>query len=283
MLRQPDRWDCLAISTWPDGTPEVLAVALDLGIPILVEKPVAWCSESFASLCQKPHDKVIVGYNRRFYPAVQEARKQARQGPALLAQLTLPKDVIAPAGADRRRDYLRLFFESVSVLGLDVARFVLGGLRVTSVLRLHNEAGNLYGLAALLTTERGDVLQVTGNLAAAANFALTLHWPGRRFELLPFEVGSEYEGLEVMPPSADYPIRRYVPKLTRRISLEGPDLLEKPGFVAEIVALKALVEGGPRSEVAATLEDAEAVTRLCEELTGVRYAPEGKYPNPFAQ
>lgn len=282
MLRQSDRWDCLAVCTWPDGTPEVLSAAADLGVPILVEKPVAWCSETLVDLCRKPHRQIIVGYNRRFYPAVQEARRQAREGPALLAHLTLPKDVLAPADPDPRRDYLRLFFESVSALAIDVARFVLGDLRVESVLRLHDAKGNLYGLAGLLTTERGDLLQVTGNLNAAANYALTLYWTGRRFELLPFENASEYEGMEVLPPTPEYPIRRYVPKLVRTISLSGCDLVEKPGFVAEVEALKAMVEGNPPPEAAATLEDAVAATRLCEELTGVRYMPGDSYPNPWA-
>ncbi len=282
MLSRSDRWDCLAICTWPDGTPEVLSVAADLGVPILVEKPVAWCSETLVDLCRKPHGQILVAYNRRFYPAVQEARRQAREGPALLAHLALPKDVVAPAEPDPRHDYLRLFFESVSALGIDVARFVLGDLRVASVLRLHNSSGNLYGLAGLLSTARGDLLQVTGNLSAAANFALTLNWPGRRFELLPFEIGSEYEGLEVVPPTPEYPIRRYAPKLVRAISLTGPDLVQKPGFMAEVEALKAMVGGSPRPEAAATLEDAAAVTRLCEELTGVRYTPGDSYPNPWA-
>ena len=282
MLKQPDRWDCLAICTWPDATPDVLAVALDLGVPVLVEKPVAWCSETIAELCRKPHEQVIVGYNRRFYPAVQEARRLVQAGPPIVAQLALPKDVFAPEDSDPRQDYLRLFFESVSALGIDIARFVFGDLRVTSALRLHNAAGNVYGLAATLTSTRGDILQVLGNLGAAANYALMLNWPGRRFELCPFEVGSEYEGLEVMPPSAEYPIRRYMPKLVRRISLEGRDLVEKPGFVAEVMALQALLEGEPRPESTATLEDAAAVTRICEELTGVRYAPGEGYRNPFS-
>jgi predicted dehydrogenase len=280
MLSQPEHWDCLAICTWPDGTPEVLSAALDLGVPTLVEKPVAWSSEAISGLCSKPHDRVIVGYNRRAYPAVWEARRLAQAGPPLVAQLTLPKDVFAPEEPDPRGNYLRLFFESVSALGIDVARYVLGDLRIASTVRLLNPVGNLYGFAALLSTERGDILQVTGNLGTAANFALTLNWPGRRFELLPFEVGSEYEGLEVVPPSAEYPIARYVPKLLRRIQLEGADLIEKPGFVAEAMALRGVLEGS-RPEFAATLEDAAAVMRLCEGLTGVRYAPGDSYPNPL--
>ena len=257
--------------TSADVTPDILPAALGLGVPVLVEKPVAWSSRQLEEICRKPHDRVIVGYNRRAYPSVRAAREEARKGPPLLAQMTLPKDVVAPEVPDPTAAYLRPFFESVSALGIDVARFVLGDLRVDAVRRLHNPAGNLYGLAAILTTERGDLLQLTGNLNAASNYALTLNWPGRRFELLPFEIATLYEGLEVIQPTPEYPVSRYSPKVSRRISLEGHDLVEKPGFVAEAIALKRLMEGGSRDESSASLEDALSVTKLCEELTGVTF------------
>jgi predicted dehydrogenase len=269
MLAQPERWDALAICTWPDATPDILSAALGLDVPVFVEKPVAWSSRRLAELCERPHERVIVGYNRRFYPSVQAARKEALEGPPLLAQLTLPKDVVAPDDPDPTASYLRPFFESVSALGIDVARFVLGELRLETVRRLKNPAGNLYGMAAILSTERGDLVQLTANLNAAANFSLTLNRPGRRFDLMPFEIATLYEGLEVIQPTPEYPVRRYSPKVSRRIALEGHDLVEKPGFVAEAMALRTLMEGEPRDDWSATLEDAFAVTKLCEELTGV--------------
>src|SRR5687768_17549987 len=50
LLGAADMYDGIAISTWPDGTPDVLAAAMKLGIPILVEKPVAWSSATLAAL-----------------------------------------------------------------------------------------------------------------------------------------------------------------------------------------------------------------------------------------
>jgi predicted dehydrogenase len=272
MLEEPSYWDALVISTWPDGTPDILAAALDLNVPILVEKPVAWSSARIAELCTKPHDRVIVGYNRRFYRSVQAAHAEVRGGPPLLAQLVLPAEVIVPDELEPDGHYMKPFFESVSALGIDLTRFVLGNLQIAAVQRLTTTAGNLSGLVALLTSERGDVLQMTANWGAPANFSLALNRPNRRLELLPFEIASVYEGMDVVQPTDEYPIRRYTPKLVERINLEGIDLQEKPGFVGETRALRAMIAGEAPPPFVARLEDALAVSRLCEELTGVRFS-----------
>jgi predicted dehydrogenase len=270
MLGSGEKWDAFVISTWPDGTPDVVAEAVKRGVPVLVEKPVAWNSARLRELCAVPHDNVIVGYNRRFYDSVQEARKEICSGPPLIAQVTIPTDVPVPAEYDGTGRYMQQFYESVSALGLDLTRYVMGDLKVENVRRLKNPAGNNQALAAILSTERGDVVQVTCNWGTAANYSLTLNRPNRRFELLPFEIASVYEGMEVHPPSDDYPIRRYMPKLLQRVVLAGPDLEHKPGFYGEALALKAMIDGGEPPEFTARLEDALAVTTLCEELTGVK-------------
>lgn len=269
MLDHPDLFDALAILTWPDGTPTVLQAAMDLGIPILVEKPVGWNSASIRQLCSKPNSHVIVGYNRRFYRPVQEARREVLNGPPLLAQLTLPTQLYPPSGFDPTAHYLYSFFESVTAHGLDLTRFVMGDLTVLHTARLKDSDGNLAGVAAVLATERGDLLQVTGNFAATCNFSLVLNRPGRRFDLLPFEAATIYSGMEVLPPDAEYPIRRYVPRKATQITLDNVDLQEKPGLVGEAKALLAMAQGERPPEFTARLEDALAVTTLCEQLTGV--------------
>jgi predicted dehydrogenase len=269
MLERRDLFDALAISTWPDGTPSVLQDAMELGIPILAEKPVAWNSARLRQLCSRPNGHVFVGYNRRFYRPVQEARREVLNGPPLLAHLTLPTQLYPCKEYDPTSRYLQSFFESVSALGLDLTRFVMGDLTLQHASRLKDTDGNLAGFAAVLATERGDLVQVTGNFAAAANFSLTLNRPGRRFDLLPFEAATIYGGMQVLPPDAEYPIRRYVPKKTAQISLDSIDLQEKPGFVGEASVLLAMIKGEQPPEFVARLSDALAVTILCEALTGV--------------
>ena len=105
------------------------------------------------------------------------------------------------------------------------------------------------------------------NWQTPANFGLSLHRPGRRFEVLPFEAATVYEGMEVTEPTEEVPIRSYRPKPVERVGLDGMDYRFKPGFVAQAQALAAMVRGrdpGP----AARLEDAHAVLNLAERLAG---------------
>ena len=270
MLDYASRLDAFVVSTWPDGTPEILEELIPLGLPILVEKPVAWNTVTLGRLCEKPHCNVIVGYNRRHYHSVQQARCEVQKGGPVLAQLTLPTDVTAPDEPAPDGRYMQQFYESVSALGLDLTRYVLGDLHVESVSRLNNSAGNRVALSAICTTPRGDVLQISCPWGAPANYELSFARRGFRFELRPFEIGTAYEGMDVEPPSDEYPIRRYTPRVQRRFLLEGQDLERKPGFVSESMVLRAMCDGVPAPNFVATLEDALEVTRLCEKLTGVQ-------------
>jgi predicted dehydrogenase len=271
MLARDGAFDALVIATHTDATPDVLEASLPLGIPILVEKPVAWNSARLATLASRAHPKVIVGYNRRFYRPVREARREARSDGPLLAQATVPEDIESPSGDDPQADYMRPFFEN-SCHGIDLLRFLLGDLRVDSARRLQTPGGALAGIAATLSTERGDVVSFLGNWGAPANFGISLFRSGRRFDLVPFETATLYEGMGVIEPQAGSTVRRYVPRQTERIELEEVDRTEKPGFVAQAAALKQLAQGGLAPSEAATLEDARAAVALCEALSGVRYA-----------
>jgi predicted dehydrogenase len=270
MLARGEELDAVVIATRPDGTPEILDAFLPLGIPILVEKPVAWSSERIARLATAANDKVIVGFNRRFYRPVEAARAEAQGGEPLLVFLTLPEQVVPPQGEDPDRLYVRPFFEN-SCHGIDLVRYLIGELRIESVRILSSAGGHIGGISATLSSARGDVVSFLGNWGAPANYAISLHRPGRRFDLLPFEAATVYEGMDVVAPTDEWPIRRYVPRELSRIHLDEIDRTEKPGFVAQARALRMMAEGRPIPSPAATLEDARAVVALCESLAGVRY------------
>jgi predicted dehydrogenase len=263
LLDARDGWDALVIATHTDGTPEVLAAGMELGVPILVEKPVAWSAGRLAALAAGAHEKVIVGFNRRYYRTVRFLRDEVAAGPPVLAHLSLPESV----DWDGTRPYWEPFVSNSSH-GLDLVRFVFGEMRVVSVHRMRRPGGALAAFTATLVSARGDVVQLAGNWNAAANFALTVDRPGRRVELRPFELATVYEGMEVVEPSPETPIRRYLPRVKERVTLDETDRREKPGFVGQAVGLLALVHGRPAPAEAATLSDAAAAVALCEEIVG---------------
>jgi predicted dehydrogenase len=265
LLDARDLWDALVIAVPVEDTLAILEAALALGAPVLVEKPVSYRSADIAHL-RFSDAPVLVGYNRRFYPTVGRARDEVGAGAPVLATLTLPESVQVPAGPDPTRRYLHNVYGN-SVHGLDLARHVLGHLQLTGVERITNDDGNHLGVSATLRSERGDVLSFLGNWGTPANFALTVDRLGRRLELRPFELVTVYEGMDVIEPSPEIPLRQYRPRQVELMALAGDDLAYKPGFVAQARALAELC-GGDRPTVGANLADAYEVLVLAEGLTG---------------
>lgn len=268
MLSSVRDWDALVIAIHTDVAADVLAAALPLAVPVLVEKPVAWSSKRLAKLAAAAHPRVIVGFNRRFYRTVGFAREFVAGGPPVIAQLSLPESVVAVAGAPP--EYMRPFFSN-SCHGLDLLRFVFGAIRAVEVRRIALPSGEIAGVVGILKSGRGDVIQLTCNWGAPANFALMLDRAGRRVELRPFEQARVYDALDVVEPSEACPVRRYVPRVSEEIRLDEGDRTHKPGFLAQAKALRALVDGGAAPACAARLQDAVSALALCEELSGIAY------------
>lgn len=266
MLNEPRYWDALVIAVHIDGTADILARAMELRVPVLVEKPIAWTSQRLETLQAQAHSKIMVGFNRRFYRTVAFAREEVRSGPPLLAHLNLPEAIDAGQDSSRGRPYWEPFVAN-SCHGLDLLRFIFGPLRVERVSRTKLSTGRMSGLSAMLSSSRGDNITLHCNWGTPANFSLTLDRPGRRVELKPFELATVYESMDVLEPSSECPIRRYVPKAKAQVTLEDVDARYKPGFVQQAVAFRRMIEGGGDSSVAATIEDALAAVTLCEELT----------------
>ncbi len=257
LLRARDLWDAVIIAVPVGVTLSILdRVLVEGDVPLLVEKPIALRSVDLEHLLRDQR-RVIVGYNRRFYRTVRAAREFARSG-SVFATLTLPERM-----ASTENSGIATLF-AVGVHALDIARFVLGDLRLVAVERLQRR-GRVAALAAIAHAARDSLLQVLAPFDAPANFALTLDRGGDRFELRPFESATVYSGIEVHEPSPDRPFRRHEPHVRERIELDPIDLRYKPGFVAQARALEALVRGDPVDD-AARLSDAFAILRLAEEL-----------------
>jgi predicted dehydrogenase len=260
MLAAREEWDALVVTVPADCCLEVLLEVVPSGAPVLVEKPVSFAASDIAPLLGRGL-RVQVGYNRRFYRPVAMARENVRNGPPVLATLTLPE----AEGANPQATLTNFFTNSVH--GLDLARFVFGDLEVVGVERLNDEHGDVRGVAALLQSSRGDAVQFLGNWGTPANYALAIDRPGQRTELRPLETAAVFTRMEMTEPTAERPVRSYLPQVTSRVELDSVDLRLKPGFFAQAEAFARLCRGEDLAP-AASLEDARAVLALAEALAG---------------
>lgn len=250
-------WDALVIATTPESIPGLLRLAIETGRPCLVEKPVALESTLIRQF--EGNDSTIrVAFNRRFYSSSLAARSFAAEGPCMF-HMELPERIDS---TDCEMAGLRSVKEN-SVHGFDLLSFILGRYRVMQEIDVKSPRGRI----VLLTSETGHVGTMTLNWNCPVNVSLVLDRPPHRLELRPFELASLYEGMDVLEPSADVPVRRYVPKL-RHTTNSFPGLTPmKPGFLEQSRSLLSAVQRGEWDARSATIGDAAFAADIASQLT----------------
>jgi len=263
LLDARTEWDCIIIMVPPEATIPILSKAISLRAPILVEKPVALSSAVLEPYLHPQKYNVMVGYNRRWYQTAAFARSFVHNGGPVISSLFIPEASSDNLRKGERKGLRRFFVRGVHAL--DLARFVFGDLELKHVTRLKSEEGRLMGIAAVLASTRGDILQLSIPFDTPANYAFTFGRKGERFEMRPLEYGTLYKKLETVPSSPERPIRTYRPIPQEHIEWEATSSGLKPGFLGQARAFAALVRGqSPRNM--ATLEDAYHALRLAERL-----------------
>ena len=69
MLRD-EVFDGILIASRIESTIAILHESIKYNVPILVEKPISFDSDSLRKIIESAHDKIMVGYNRRFYKTI---------------------------------------------------------------------------------------------------------------------------------------------------------------------------------------------------------------------
>lgn len=246
--------DGIVIATHVDGLAEALEASVSRGVPILVEKPVAWRSTDIRRLRKNSHENVIVNYHRRHYRTVIEANQFLRDHRPIMGILELPE---TDSG-------LRVFLRK-SCHGIDMLRYLFGDLSLIHSEELVDD-DVLLGFVSMLKSEDGDLVNVVGNWRASANKRLSLDRNSLRFELQPYEQARTYDGFNVEPPTSDTHYKRFIPKMTNEYEIETHYDGVKPGFYDSALMLRKLMNGYSVPESCATLKDAEEAIKLCEQL-----------------
>ena len=205
---------CVCIDT--TYTPEILLRVLDRGKPVLVEKPIAWeLSKLEPIINHKNVSKIFVGYNRRFYRVVNIAKEFAKDSKGGTVYINIPDSKI---GSKR--------FISNGCHMVDLARYLFGDFKINNKIKMNNDLGDMAYLTAFCSNNKWTIT-INAHSLIPANFSITINSGKNVFELSPIEKYSLFEGLEIIEPNENFPLRRYVPKV---IKSEFEDAKFKPGF-----------------------------------------------------
>ena len=254
-----EKFEGILIASKIESTIEILNESIQYDVPILVEKPVSFDSNSIKKILAIAHDKIIVGYNRRYYKTVKYLKKNIDN-----KNFISLSSMIAP-----ETPTIRSFFENTSH-SIDILRFIFGELHLEFVKKIIFE-GQIKAVVAVFTTKQNDTIQFTGNWGTSDNFSLSTYIGKRKLELKPFEELKIFEGVDIMEPTDESPIRKYIPKMVETIELETIDGKIKPGFYEQAKEFAQMIKTGSKSENAASLIDAKKTIEICENLIG-KYA-----------
>ena len=254
-------WNGLIISSSIDSTFGLLQHAIARDIPVLVEKPVT-SQSNILSQVNLVNPKVMVGYNRRFYPAFQEMKKTLEAtGPSMIS-VEIP-EILKESSIDTFVKFQNVRENSVHVF--DLLRFLAGEIEILSLKKLQSRKKN-EGTLAILQSNQGHLISVVMNYNASSNFKINIDDGVSRYKFDPLEEVAIYKGMDISEPKKGQTTRSYRPKLILSKRSDPEEGLYKPGFFGQASAFRKMVLG-EESNFHASLEDALKALKIAEALT----------------
>jgi predicted dehydrogenase len=258
-LLDQETYDGIVIATRIESTVEILEDVIKQNVPILVEKPVSINSNEIKKLIKKSHELIMVGFNRRFYKTVNTIKNTIHtENKPVIANMIIPESNI------------KNFFINSSH-GIDILHYIFGDIKLQYTKKLIQNK-TMKGFVATFSNEKNDLIQLIGSWNSSDNVSLSVFCDTKKMELKPYETLKIYDGLQVVEPTKNNPIRKYIPSLVNEIGLDSIDKKIKPGFFQQSTIFSEFVKTNKRNINAATLFDALKTIEICEKLVG-------KYPN----
>ncbi len=254
-------WDGLLIAATTPVTMELLKFAMRRGLPILVEKPVTLESALFDSIDTNAKN-VMVGYNRRFYPSFQEMKNILSTQVDFMINVEIPEKLTTNE-LDRHFPFTGVRLNSVHVF--DLVRYLVGPLDILSIENLRNSKGN-EAAVMVMRSHRGHLINIIINYEASANFKIILDDGSTRYHFSPLEQADVFEGMQLIEPTKEFPLRRYSPILKSSVRSDPSETHFKPGFLGQAMAFRKMILGQESTEHA-TLLDARKALLVAEMVT----------------
>lgn len=260
--------DALVVAVTWDQIESIIEEVINYGIPSLVEKPVALSSQALQKVINNTrqfHDRVMVGYNRRFYDFIPMVKEALDKEELVSVELNFPEalnravEVKSPKIAEHILIY-------ISSHWLDLLKFLIGDLKVEWMMKkVNNRTNHVEAYNGILRSLKYNVpVHLQANFNAPSNTMITLNFNNSVYRLCPIEVLTVYRGMTLVEPSPENPIRRYIPHIEGTYTT---DTSYKPGFLKQMdYFIETYVKGAKGNARSCTLDDALTVTLFCEEI-----------------
>lgn len=264
LAKNSKSWDGIVLSSSTKSIPKILEILIKQKKPVLVEKPVSIGTKYLSKFKLNSPKFVSVGFNRRFYNTVVEAKKFVKESKGqVLCNMKLPVFV------KRKNSEIKKFnniFEN-AVHGIDTLRYIFGDLEVIykNKIRLNNFDS---GRFAVLKSKKKHICNLIINSNSPDNFSLEIENGIERLLLRPFEKCEIFRGIAVKEPNKKYPLRSYSPKLIRSSHVfEGMKKFKniKPGFFKQGINFYNKICGS-KTKSSANLTDAYKAQKILETI-----------------
>jgi predicted dehydrogenase len=268
-LLRYERPDALWVAPSWDQIDHMLLALIESGIPCLLEKPAALSADRLreaVAIARRNGTRALVGYNRRFYEFVPRVRAFLAKARLRAIEAHLPEPLPrTEAGVDKALLHALWLVKGSHLV--DLLYYLVGKLTVVTMVRGIDEAfGMPTAFNGLLQTPDGIPVHLIANWEAPERYSLTFYCDDSILRISPLERLQIYQGVSVEEASPERPIRTFLPRLVEE---QAVDMTYKPGFLAQAKNfLDSCVTDRSPNAAGCTLEDALAVTELCEEIGG---------------
>jgi predicted dehydrogenase len=226
IMMEKENLDALWVMTTWNKMDDLLLPLIETGLPLFLEKPIALSSvliKKAIEVHKNTNQYIQVGFNRRFYPFMDEIKTIVASGGLRSVFVEIPEsnDLIDPAFAANL-----WLINSAHVI--DLLMFHLGVLEIKYTSQ-SNEGENdiVTSFNSMLENEQSIPVHLSAEWNTANNFGITFYVNSQRIALKPLEIATIYEGFDVIEPSIDIPVRQYQPKKYKEFYCDGQ---YKPGF-----------------------------------------------------
>ena len=251
------------VASW-DQMDQLLLPLIKSGIPLLLEKPVALTSakiQEAIDLHVGTKQYIQVGYNRRFYPFIDEIKSIIENGELRSVFVEIPESVdlkninfadnLWVINSSHLIDLLVYFVGPLDIKYKD--QKILSGSEIPS------------SFNAMLETENNVPVHLIAEWNTSNNFGITFFVDKKSIILKPLEKALIHEGFDVIEPAETIPVRQYKPKLIGSFCSEGKF---KPGFYEQTEYFIDNYKLSGRISKHADLHQCLSTTSLIEKIMG---------------